>query len=109
MNEGLHNIILRSPSPRVISYTTPENLDGFTLENPVTKSGATITYGPYNNIAPSADGDFVTKHQQPVVVHYNYDHPVLEVTKLKRTAEISHWGANLNIQDEIYLHNAGPA
>jgi oligosaccharyltransferase complex subunit alpha (ribophorin I) len=44
----------------------------------------------------------------PIVIHYSHGQPVLEVTQLKRAAEISHWGANLNIQDEIHLHNAGP-
>ncbi|KAJ6613452.1 oligosaccharyl transferase alpha subunit [Mycena sp. CBHHK59/15] len=100
---------IRSPSPNVLSYTTPTKLEDFTLDAPVTKSGATVTYGPYNNIAPSANGRFISEHQQPVVMHYNYDYPVMEVMKLKRAAEISHWGANLNIQDEVHLHNAGPA
>ncbi|KAJ7180078.1 Ribophorin I [Mycena crocata] len=100
---------IRSPSPSVHSYTTPEELEDFTLDATVTKTGATITYGPYNNIAPSANEEFIAKHQQPISVHYNYDHFVSEVPKLKRAAEISHWGANLNIQDEIHLRNAGPA
>ena len=43
-----------------------------------------------------------------VTIHFNFDFPVLELTKYKRAAEISHWGANLNIQDEINLFNAGP-
>jgi oligosaccharyltransferase complex subunit alpha (ribophorin I) len=32
----------------------------------------------------------------------------VEITSLKRVAEISHWGANLNIQNDIALRNAGP-
>ncbi|KAK0468357.1 Ribophorin I [Desarmillaria tabescens] len=100
---------VKSQSPNIISYTTPEHLDAFIQEGgPVTKSGATITYGPYYDIPPSTDEDFLTSIQQLVVVHYSYDYPVLEVRKLRRAAEISHWGANLNIQDEISLHNAGP-
>ncbi|KAJ7904502.1 Ribophorin I [Mycena olivaceomarginata] len=98
--------------PRLLlfhSYTTPENVGDFTLDAPVTKSGATVTYGPYNNVAASANEQFVSKHQQPVFVHYDYEYPVLQVPKLKRAAEISHWGANLNIQDDIHLRNAGPA
>ncbi|KAJ7179143.1 Ribophorin I [Mycena filopes] len=100
---------IRSPSPTIHSYTTPQNVDAFTLDAPVTKTGATITYGPYNNIAPSANDKFISAHQQSVVLHFNYEYPVVEVPTLKRSAEISHWGANLNIQDEINLHNAGPA
>jgi oligosaccharyltransferase complex subunit alpha (ribophorin I) len=92
----------------VLSYTTPEGVEGFTLDNPVTKSGATITYGPYNNVPPSTNSDFINKYQRLIAVHFHYDFPVLELTKYKRAAEISHWGANLNIQDEIHLHNSGP-
>lgn len=92
----------------MISYTTPEDIQDFTPENPVAKSGSTVTYGPYNNVPPSTNAKFISKHQQPVTVHYYHEQPVLEVLKLERTAEISHWGANLNIQDNISLHNAGP-
>jgi oligosaccharyltransferase complex subunit alpha (ribophorin I) len=98
----------RSPSPRIISYTTPENMDQFTFDNVVTRSGATLTYGPYTNV-PSSSKSPVGHYQKSIEIHYKYDQPVLEVTKLRRAAEISHWGANLNIQDEIYLHNAGPS
>ncbi|THV08565.1 Ribophorin I [Dendrothele bispora CBS 962.96] len=99
---------VKSPSPEVRSYTTPKDVDAFTLESPVTKSGATITYGPYNNLPVSATNEWVTKNQQLIGIHYKYDYPVLELTQVKRVAEISHWGANLNIQDDIVLYNAGP-
>jgi oligosaccharyltransferase complex subunit alpha (ribophorin I) len=99
---------LRSSSPAFKSYTTPEDLDAFTSESTVTKSGSTLTYGPFNNIPASSNRDFIGKHQQKLQVHFDYDYPVLEVTKLRRSAEISHWGANLNIENEIHLHNAGP-
>jgi oligosaccharyltransferase complex subunit alpha (ribophorin I) len=51
----------------------------------------------------------MAKFQQPISVHYSFDHPVLEIETLHRTAEVSHWGSNLNIEDKIHLHNAGPA
>ena len=92
----------------MISYTTPKNIEAFTAEEPVSKSGATVVYGPYNDIPSSASDDFIHKYQQPVTVHYHHDQPVLEILDLKRSVEISHWGANLNTQDEIVLHNAGP-
>ncbi|KAJ3898489.1 Ribophorin I [Lentinula edodes] len=107
-NTSVQRTKLKSSSPRIIFYTTPENVQAFTLENPVTKSGSTVTYGPYSNVPPSANQAFLDKYQQRVVLHYSYDYPVLEVLKLRRAAEISHWGANLNIQDDIVLHNAGP-
>lgn len=95
-------------TPRFITYTTPKEIEQFTSETNVTKNGATLTYGPYNNIPASANVKFMAEVQQIVQVHYYHDFPVLELTSLKRSAEISHWGANLNIQDEITLHNAGP-
>ena len=79
------------------------------MDAPVTKSGATVTYGPYSNIPASTNREFVNDKQKRIAVQYNYPNPVLEVTKVERSAEISHWGANLNIQDNIWLHNAGPA
>jgi len=80
----------------------------FARDGAVTKSGATITYGPYHKVRASVNAEFITKHQQPISVHYHFDHPVLEVKKLERSAEISHWGANLNIEDKIHLYNSGP-
>ncbi|KAI0736193.1 oligosaccharyl transferase alpha subunit [Fomitopsis betulina] len=105
---SVERIKLKLPSPNVISYSTPNGLDEYTLDSPVVKSGATITYGPFKNVPVTADARFLESKQKEITAHYNYDHPVLEITKLKRTAEISHWGANLNIEDKINLHNAGP-
>lgn len=100
--------LYRSSSADIPAYSTPEGVDEFVGDGSVTKSGATITYGPYHNVGPSTNTEFLSKYQQPVSVHYNYDYPVLEVTKLQRSAEVSHWGSNLNIEDKIDLHNAGP-
>ncbi|KIJ70571.1 hypothetical protein HYDPIDRAFT_172361 [Hydnomerulius pinastri MD-312] len=99
---------VKASSPNILSYSTPEAVDEFVRDGAVTKSGATITYGPYHNVESSMDSEFLSKYQQPVSVHYGYDYPVLEVTKLERSVEISHWGSNLNIEDKIDLHNAGP-
>jgi oligosaccharyltransferase complex subunit alpha (ribophorin I) len=76
-------------------------------ESLATQSGTTITYGPFFKI-PAASSAWLGDHQQLVTVHYNYETPMIEVTSLKRSAEISHWGNNLNIQDEMNLHNSGP-
>lgn len=99
----------RSLSPHILSYSTPDGVDNFVRGDIVTKTGSTITYGPYHNIQSSSNAEFISKHQQAIYVHYAFDHPVLEVKRLERSAEISHWGANLNIEDKIYLYNAGPA
>ncbi|KAI0638058.1 oligosaccharyl transferase alpha subunit [Trametes polyzona] len=98
---------IRSPSPTVHSFSEPENVE-FTTDAVVTKSGATITYGPFYEIPPSASQDFVDTKQKQISVHYTYDLPVLEVKSLKRAVEISHWGANLNVDNTMVFHNAGP-
>ncbi|KAI6105588.1 Ribophorin I [Pisolithus sp. B1] len=99
---------VKSLSPDVVSYSTPQGVDEFVRDGTVTRSGATITYGPYHNIPPSANVEFVSKHQRTISIHYNFDYPVLEVKNLERSVEVSHWGANLNVEDKIHLHNAGP-
>ena len=90
-------------------YTQPDEV-AFTTGNIATKSttGGAVTYGPFSNIPPSSNTGFAEKHQQKISIHYEFGFPVLAIKNLRRTAEISHWGANLNIQDEIHLYNAGP-
>ncbi|KAF8204968.1 oligosaccharyl transferase alpha subunit [Pholiota molesta] len=90
-----------------VKSLTP-HVEGFAKDSVVSKSGATVTYGPFENVPPSTEASFLENHQQPITVHYYHDQPCLEITKLERFAEISHWGANLNIEDKIVLHNAGP-
>ncbi|KAG6854790.1 hypothetical protein C0991_001217 [Blastosporella zonata] len=99
---------IKAVTPRIISFTTPEGVEDFTSDPPATKQGAAVTFGPYNNVPSSANQKFIGKYQQPVSVHYHHEQPVLEISKLARSAEISHWGNNLNIQDDIVLYNAGP-
>jgi len=99
---------IRLSNPTVHSYTEPKNVGAYTLEAPVTKSGATLTYGPFNNIPASTNKEFVTNSQQAITVHFSHELPILQIPRMTRTAEISHWGANLNIEDKIHLYNAGP-
>ena len=93
----------------VLSYTEPKEV-AFTTGSIATKSnnGGAITYGPFHNLPPSSNTAFVEKNQQKITIHYEFGFPVLAIKTLRRTAEVSHWGANFNIQDEIHLYNAGP-
>jgi oligosaccharyltransferase complex subunit alpha (ribophorin I) len=100
---------IRSPSPTIHSYSEPASLSRFAADAPVTKSGASVTYGPFKDIPPSDDGGFSDEVQETVSVHYLFEKPLITVARLRRAAEISHWGSNLNIQDEIHLRNDGPA
>ncbi|TFK43538.1 oligosaccharyl transferase alpha subunit [Crucibulum laeve] len=100
---------LRTLAPRIISFTEPKGVEDFATEGSASKSGATIVYGPFHNLPPSATQKFIKTYQQPMTIHYFHDQPVLEILELKRAVEISHWGANVNTEDEITMHNAGPA
>ena len=102
------NKVYRAPNPQIKSYSQPIGLEAFTLDIPSTKQASTITYGPFNNVPASANAEFVSGSQQRIKIHYKHDQPAMQITKLERAAEISHWGANMNIQDNIWLHNAGP-
>lgn len=93
--------------PRIISHTTPE-VGSFASDNVASKSGATITYGPFNGIPVSTSNDFLKEYQQPITIRYYHEQPVLEVTDYKRSVELSHWGSNVNTEDHIVLYNAGP-
>lgn len=100
--------VLRAPTPQVHNYTIPPAFPDFTQEErSASKSSATITYGPYNNIPISTTSEFLSKTQQRLSINYEIESPVLRVLSLSRSAEVSHWGSNLNIQDAIQLKNDG--
>lgn len=92
------------------SYTDTKDLSEYVEKGaaPVSKTGPTLVYGPFHNIPESMNLPFQERKQKTVSIHYDYDQPVLTVASLQRSAEISHWGANLNIHDEIVLRNDGP-
>jgi oligosaccharyltransferase complex subunit alpha (ribophorin I) len=72
------------------------------------KSATTINYGPFQSVGPTVGVTFQNSEQQVLSIHYEYDKPVLSVVKYERAAEVSHWGANLNIEDKVMLRNDGP-
>ena len=41
-------------------------------------------------------------------MHYDHPEPVISVPVHHRTAQISHWGNHLSIQDDLSLLNSGP-
>jgi oligosaccharyltransferase complex subunit alpha (ribophorin I) len=46
--------------------------------------------------------------QAPFFVHYEHKDAVVALRTLKRGVEVSHWGSNVNVQDEMDLVNIGP-
>jgi oligosaccharyltransferase complex subunit alpha (ribophorin I) len=78
----------------------------FPTENIVTLIGGegkhaknTIVYGPLDNVSPLSI--------KPCSFHYEYKDPIITITSLKREMEISHWGANLAIEEHYALRHDG--
>ena len=98
---GKVRVKARSPHPQVHSYTlTPAEPGDSDI---ITKSGATITFGPQSNV-PSVTELAPRKAR----VHYNYDQPIASIVSLDRLVEVSHWGDNMAFQDHVWLRNDGP-
>lgn len=74
---------------------------------PYTKSATALTYGPFRSVPPWTQAAFLSEGQEHVTVHYELDSPYATLKSFKRAAEVSHWGSNLNIQDNIWLKNEG--
>jgi hypothetical protein len=103
--------ICRSQSPKVISFSTPEELSTFAPSSANAKGsriGAVISYGPFEDLPATTGTNFQRENQQTLTVHYEYETPIVTVVSMDRWAEISHWGNNLNIQDDLYIRNDGP-
>lgn len=65
---------------------------------PFSKSGSTITYGPYANVKPFEQND--------LKIHYENNSPFLRATQLTRTIEVSHWG-NIAVEETLDLSHYG--
>ncbi|CAD6980011.1 unnamed protein product [Tilletia controversa] len=92
---------VRSQHPRILSYS-PNQADA------ATKSGSTLTFGPYSNVAPLAlDGKADASTLVAGQVHYQHDVPVISAVEFNRHVEVSHWGNNLATEDRIWLRNDG--
>jgi oligosaccharyltransferase complex subunit alpha (ribophorin I) len=98
-----------SAQANILSYTDIPTT--YTSDNVITKAGATVTLGPFNNLPPTlgTGSDAVDAAQNPPFrVHYEHKEALVAVEKLKRSIEVSHWGGNVNVQDEMELVNVGP-
>ncbi|WVO16618.1 hypothetical protein L204_104297 [Cryptococcus depauperatus] len=99
----VERVKIRSPST-ILSYGSVP--DTYSRDSIVTKAGTSLTLGPFHSLPPTLGDSEV--EQQPLTVHYETKEPVIGLRSVKRSAEVSHWGANLNIQDEMALANIGP-
>lgn len=91
--------VRRSPAAKIHRYSIHPTSDE------VTKSGATVTFGPFTNIKA-----ITTDSTPPAVaqIHYAYESPIVSLVQLNRHVEVSHWGDNLAFHDRMWLRNDGP-
>ncbi|XP_015514091.1 dolichyl-diphosphooligosaccharide--protein glycosyltransferase subunit 1 [Neodiprion pinetum] len=74
------------------------NVENYTKFKPVVQSDSTITYGPYEKVAPFSVED--------LILHFENNNKFLTIKKLERVIEISHWG-NIAIEETIDLYHTG--
>jgi oligosaccharyltransferase complex subunit alpha (ribophorin I) len=54
------------------------------------------------------DGSKLSDEAQIAHVHYFQPFPLMVIGNLTRLVEVSHWGNNVAIEDQIHLENRGP-
>jgi len=98
------NLYVFSPYTTTTQTTTvllaSSSLESYTKTKPVSLSDSSITYGPYNNIAPFSVGE--------MVIHGENNSPMLVVSRLERVIEVSMWG-NIAIEETIDVAHKGAA
>ncbi|EJU06582.1 Ribophorin I [Dacryopinax primogenitus] len=97
----------KAPTPSIRSYHISHTLEDLAKEEPVVKSGATVTFGPFKSQPPTATKGF-NRTPYRVSVDFEMNIPSLTVVSLNRSVEVSHWGANMNTQDDYMLRNDAP-
>ena len=65
---------------------------------PVSKSGSTIKYGPYTDVAPFSGGT--------LTAHFENNSPFLDALSLTREIEVSHWG-NVYVEEWYTVKHMG--
>lgn len=101
-----------SPHPRIVSHAILPSPSSSKSSTPslaeATKSGAFLTYGPFEKTSPISLQGKGTNYVAQARVHFVHDMPVVSMVTLDRHVEVSHWGDNLATEDRIWLRNDGP-
>ncbi|KAI8867680.1 Ribophorin I [Ramicandelaber brevisporus] len=90
--------VFKLPSEKIESFTnapaapSPVELGG---------GGRTITYGPYENVAPGSE--------HPVAVHYVNNQHALTVRSLRRDVEVAQLGGNVAVEEHVHIQHSGAA
>ncbi|BDA44122.1 Dolichyl-diphosphooligosaccharide-protein glycosyltransferase [Coccomyxa sp. Obi] len=75
-----------------------KNTESYQGAGPVSKSGATVTYGPNTDVQPFSGGT--------LSVHFENNAPFAEAVSLVREIEVSHWG-NVYVEENYNIKHTG--
>lgn len=89
------------PTPKILSFSLTPKADS----DEVVKSKDTISFGPWSNVKALNSGE----PHKVARVHYTHTSPVVSIVESERHVEVSHWGDNLAVEDQLWLRNDGPA
>ncbi len=75
-----------------------KNTESYQGAGPVSKSGATVTYGPNTDVPPFSGGT--------LSVHFENNAPFAEAVSVVREIEVSHWG-NVYVEENYKIKHTG--
>ena len=75
-----------------------KNTESYQGAGPVSKSGATVTYGPNTDVPPFSGGT--------LSVHFENNAPFAEAVSVVREIEVSHWG-NVYVEENYNIKHTG--
>jgi oligosaccharyltransferase complex subunit alpha (ribophorin I) len=84
------SLSVKLPDTRLISHSKIE---------PFSVSDNIVEYGPFNDVVPLS--------YQEVSIHFENHSPFLTVTSLLRWIEVSHWGGNIAVEENIEMKHTG--
>jgi oligosaccharyltransferase complex subunit alpha (ribophorin I) len=82
-----------------VKLTPSGTIESFSKLKPTAQNDRTISYGPYENIAPNSFSQ--------MRIHSENNSPFLTVTKLERNIEVSHWAAIISVEETIDVKHTG--
>ncbi|KAH9456260.1 hypothetical protein Pst134EB_012464 [Puccinia striiformis f. sp. tritici] len=88
---------VKTPTPRVFQKQTPS---GFDVQQ---ASGSNLMV-----FTSKLSGSKLSDEPQIATIHYFQPFPLMVIGNLTRLVEVSHWGNNVAIEDQIHLENRGP-
>lgn len=76
-----------------------EAIVGHSEESPTKAAESSVLYGPYENVPAWS--------YSKLSVHFVNNSPFITITNMRKIIEVSHWGANVAVEQNINMVNQG--